>query len=212
MRRKGWDLPPGTELTIPHVVRIHNAVNEKGWNDVVEWEKMRGNDNPRLVRFMGRPDDLSPRAWFMSRVRMKKEPFDRHDWFVDQGGDEGREGHERRYVIDFYGGEEEGVVSDGLFSRLLSGSDDEKHIAATPLSKPPSMYLDVRPALDDTEAAYDRVAMFMKRVFPGIYEAVAPTPSRNSRTGRGGTKESILTSSTTATGMQSSPTSSSVAK
>lgn len=53
---------------------------------------------PKLYRFLGRPDDLSPKAWFKHRVLGYKRPFDRHDWYID------RCGQKVRYVIDFYGG------------------------------------------------------------------------------------------------------------
>jgi cytochrome c heme-lyase len=146
MKRKGWKLPPDTELTIPHVVQIHNAVNERGWREILQWENLRHNPNPRLVRFIGRPQDLSPRARIMSGLWLREAPFDRHDWFVDFG--DGTK--ERRYVIDFYNGKE-----DSSSSTSRNGL--------------PSMYLDVRPALDDIEAVKDRMEMFCKDAFPGIY-------------------------------------------
>ena len=43
LRRKGWR---PEESTIPDVVRIHNAVNERGWSEVRRWEALRGNDTP----------------------------------------------------------------------------------------------------------------------------------------------------------------------
>ena len=56
---------------------------------------------PTLKRFMGRPKDLSPRAWFFTKVLGTPPPFDRHDWTVD------RCGKEVRYVIDYYSGRPE---------------------------------------------------------------------------------------------------------
>lgn len=162
MKRKGWDLPPGIEKSIPHVVRIHNAVNERGWKEILEWERMRDpkNDNPRLVRFLGRPKDLSPRAMFYSSLWLRNEPFDRHDWFVDRGDGTG----ERRYVIDFYNGKE-----TTRSNKMAQSSQGNAGL--------PSMYLDVRPALDDFEAVQDRVKMFFKNAFPGIAELVMNTES-----------------------------------
>mmetsp|Transcript_4217 Transcript_4217/g.6051 ORF Transcript_4217/g.6051 Transcript_4217/m.6051 type:complete len:217 (+) Transcript_4217:190-840(+) len=59
MRRKGWE---ADETTIPTVVQIHNAVNERGWSEVQRWERdLHGNENPRLVKFMGQPNDTPPR-------------------------------------------------------------------------------------------------------------------------------------------------------
>ncbi|KAJ1616771.1 cytochrome c/c1 heme lyase-domain-containing protein [Pavlovales sp. CCMP2436] len=79
------------------VVAIHNNMNERTWNAVLEWEKRHANvcEYPTLARFMGRPDDLSAEA----RVRYwttGQLPFDRHDWFVN------RCGKEVRYIIDYY--------------------------------------------------------------------------------------------------------------
>ena len=167
MKKKGWDIPKGTELTIPQVVQIHNAVNERGWSEVLQWERIRvpqpidpsasNNTNdgvvgeePRLVRFIGRPKDLSPRARFYSMLWMRNEPFDRHDWYVDRG-----EGTQvRRYVIDFYNGKESSAASANAANAGNHGL--------------PSMFLDVRPALDDLDSVQDRFKMFWIDAFPGI--------------------------------------------
>jgi hypothetical protein len=64
---------------------------------VARWEALHREEcgSPTLLRFRGRPDELSPlarlRAWLGGPL-----PFDRHDWYVD------RCGREVRYVIDFY--------------------------------------------------------------------------------------------------------------
>jgi cytochrome c heme-lyase len=50
---------------------------------------------PRLVRFVGRPQDFSPKARLLNLLGYKL-PFDRHDWVVD------RQGTHVRYIIDFY--------------------------------------------------------------------------------------------------------------
>ena len=161
MKRKGWELPPDSELTVPHVIQIHNAVNERGWRHILEWETLRGNPNPQLVRFLGRPKDTSPRAFINTWLKMREAPFDRHDWYVVNGNDPER--NERRYVIDFYNGASSPSASEhsvmGSAIRPGSGRRDAR----------PSMYLDVRPALDDVEAVQDRVRMFVRDAFPGIY-------------------------------------------
>lgn len=49
------------------VVPIHNAVNEKAWEEVLMWEAGMGGEKcggPRLISFSGRPKDLTPKAWF----------------------------------------------------------------------------------------------------------------------------------------------------
>mmetsp|Transcript_13251 Transcript_13251/g.19788 ORF Transcript_13251/g.19788 Transcript_13251/m.19788 type:complete len:325 (-) Transcript_13251:232-1206(-) len=150
MRRKGWE---AHEETIPSVVRIHNAVNERGWSEIRRWENELHNcTNPRLVRFLGRPDDTSPKAWINTNLLFYRKPFDRHDWFVDRG--DGKE--PRRYVIDFYDG----------------GGGDSSDEAAKKSNGLPSMYLDVRPALDDSDAFVDRARMFFREAFPGIVSAL----------------------------------------
>ena len=59
------------------VVAIHNNMNENTWRQVLEWERLHlqeqreqgqgaADGTPRLSRFLGRPDELSPKAWFKS--------------------------------------------------------------------------------------------------------------------------------------------------
>jgi cytochrome c heme-lyase len=145
MRRKGWQ--GVDERTIPAVVRIHNFVNERGWKEVRQWEReLHGCDEPRLVRFLGRPQDLTPRAWVQTHV-FGNRPFDRHDWYVDRG--DGKD--PRRYVIDFYS-EETSLAPSA--QRTTEG---------------PRMYLDVRPALDSPDAVLDRMKMLIHDSFPGIF-------------------------------------------
>lgn len=96
MKRKGWT---PSEDDMPAVVAIHNAVNERAWREIQSWEALQGKSTscggPKLVRFRGRPKDISPKARFLNMLGYKL-PFDRHDWIVD------RCGTEVRYVIDFY--------------------------------------------------------------------------------------------------------------
>jgi cytochrome c heme-lyase len=160
MKRKGWQLPPGSEVTMPQVVQIHNAVNERGWSQIIQWERMRGNDEPKLVRFLGRPSDKSPRALWNEWILMKKAPFDRHDWYVVHGQNE--EIPERRYVIDFYNGKES---TSERGSNVMGASMDPTQME----NRPPSMFLDVRPALDDADAVRDRTKMFCKEALPGLF-------------------------------------------
>lgn len=154
--------------SIPSVLQIHNAVNERSWSQVCRWERdLHDNAAPTLVRFVGRPTDLSPKAWWNSRVCRTQEPFDRHDWFVEDVAG----GEPRRYVIDFYEGE--GKAGD-LAATLAS-----RNVPA----KPPSMYIDVRPALDSPSAAVDRMTMLAREALPGLagawdsYKASVPTKS-----------------------------------
>jgi cytochrome c heme-lyase len=203
MRRKGWS--GIDEGTIPFVVRIHNAVNERGWAHVRKWEEeLHDNPNPRLVRFLGRPKDTSPKAFLNTYLFWYNAPFDRHDWFIDRG--DGKE--PRRYVIDFYNGEEGGGSgSSGIVSSVLNrfrGKEEEQPAAlqqAEPV-RPPSMYLDVRPALDTPEAFSDRLQMFFIDGFPGIYAAF----KQSSGSSLGGQVAAASnTSNTTRTEEKSSP-------
>ncbi|KAK6539939.1 holocytochrome c synthase [Orbilia ellipsospora] len=92
---------------------------------------------PRLLRFQGRPGDMSPKAKMYGVLglvfpQFGSIPFDRHDWYVLRsipGNEEGKK-TEVRYVIDYYSGAE--------------GPDGE-----------PVFYLDVRPALDRPRAIFE---------------------------------------------------------
>ena len=53
---------------MPIVVPIHNAVNERVWEQVLQWEKEAGATGTRLVNFVGRPKEPSPRARWMSFI------------------------------------------------------------------------------------------------------------------------------------------------
>jgi cytochrome c heme-lyase len=80
--RKGWETP---ETEIETMVQIHNFLNEKAWEEVQKWESQvnkcvslaqldecvlthaLGSDREEkleLVRFKGRPGELSPKARF----------------------------------------------------------------------------------------------------------------------------------------------------
>ncbi|KAH8829581.1 cytochrome C1 heme lyase [Flagelloscypha sp. PMI_526] len=119
------------------IVPIHNAVNERAWSQILEWENGRGGERcggVRLVKFEGKPEERTPKAW--GRVLAGySAPFDRHDWIVD------RCGTRIRYVIDFYTG------------RPAPGTNQV------------SFYLDVRPALDSWEAMKIRTNMFWTRLW-----------------------------------------------
>jgi cytochrome c heme-lyase len=122
--RKGWT---PEEKDMSNVIAIHNAVNERCWQEVLKWERLHAGecDCPKLLRFRGRPRDYSPKARFLNFLGFKL-PFDRHDWVVD------RCGRDVRYVIDFYNAK-----------------------SADPRA-PVAMHLDARPALDSLGAAFDR--------------------------------------------------------
>lgn len=107
------------------VVHAHNSMNEITWQEVRMWELLHREEcsQPTLLRFLGRPDDLSPlariRSWFGGSL-----PFDRHDWYVD------RCGKEVRYVIDFY------------FDENKAGSPDAFETIVRPALDSPEAALD----------------------------------------------------------------------
>jgi cytochrome c heme-lyase len=97
MQRKGKD-PCVEDMDV--IVSIHNVVNEQTWQAVLCWERhFAPGEEPRLKRFLGRPEKLSPRAWMRTQLMGYARPFDRHDWYVSRS-----DGREVRYVIDFYSG------------------------------------------------------------------------------------------------------------
>lgn len=51
------------------IVPIHNAVNERCWEQVMQWEAKEGPlDQVKLISFKGRPQDRTPRAWFKTII------------------------------------------------------------------------------------------------------------------------------------------------
>lgn len=149
------------------VIRIHNNMNEKTWGKVMQWEQLRpshgeGKD-PKLLRFLGRPHDLSPKAVFKTWLGWPA-PFDRHDWYVDRGG------KEVRYVIDYYHDE-------------AGAGKDKTPQSKNDLTSVKSILLDVRPALDSMGAVVDRfVRMPMERLLgTNHFEPLPLLPSKESR-------------------------------
>ena len=130
MRRKGHDAIPSDMASI---VPIHNAVNERAWKEIRDWEAGRGSEKcggPALASFAGDSKALTPRARWNALLGYQA-PFDRHDWVVD------RCGQKIEYVIDFYAGKGDGG---------LAGQ-----------GKGVSFYLDVRPKLNSWEGAKMRL-------------------------------------------------------
>lgn len=95
------------EDAMDSVVYVHNFVNEQTWKYVLDWERMQGCNEPSLVRFHGRAEELSP----LARVKQLwlGRPFDRHDWFIDRCGKD-----TVRYIIDYY----DTPSDDGLDIRI----------------------------------------------------------------------------------------------
>lgn len=145
---------------VESMVEVHNFLNESCWYEVLDWEKpftAETHVEPKLLRFMGKPGVLSPRArmqYYLSYILpghfQRELPFDRHDWVILRGDpsstDKEYPGYRRvRYVLDFYG-----------------GPDDERGY--------PTFSVDVRPALDNVGNARDRfnhlTGNIRKKYFP----------------------------------------------
>lgn len=121
MKRKNYN--PQTE-DMKNIIPIHNAVNERAWKEIKQWETGRGSEKcggPKLVSFSGQATAMTPKARINS-ILGYQEPFDRHDWVID------RCGTQVDYVIDFYAGKDEGKSGKSL-----------------------NFYLDVRPKLNSFE-------------------------------------------------------------
>lgn len=138
-----------TELatSVASIIPIHNAVNERAWSDILNWESTapaldpgsKKCGGPRLYSFRGLGVDsqyLSPRARFNGLLGYQL-PFDRHDWVVERCG-----GRRVEYVIDFY---------QGKSGKGLAGSQNGKL----------SFYLDVRPKLNSLEGCKMRASRFL---------------------------------------------------
>jgi cytochrome c heme-lyase len=129
-----------TEDDMEMLVAIHNGTNERAWKMVLDWEKKyHACADPTLIRFQGKPHDLSPQARFKTMVMGYPQPFDRHDWFVD------RCGQQVRYVLDFYYDKSN---EDG---EMVITKNEEGFLV------PKRVIIDVRPALDSFENATDRL-------------------------------------------------------
>ena len=106
----------------------------------MQWEGAAGSQPKvtKLLRFLGRPDDLSPKA----RIKMlfgHPAPFDRHDWYIDREDGSG----EHRYVIDYYHDES-------------NVSEDKRPLHKADTKSMKSIFVEVRPALDSFSALADR--------------------------------------------------------
>jgi len=134
------------ESDMESVVALHNNMNEKTWAKVIEWEDVlnplgTNNGGSKLLKFMGRPSDLSPKARIKNILFSHPIPFDRHDWTVLRP-----DGEEVRYVIDYYYDESNASDEEGSGMPDLYDRDAVK-----------SILVDVRPALDSVSNLYGRI-------------------------------------------------------
>ena len=168
------------------VVPIHNAVNERVWQQVLEWERhalglKEGEDTGvKLVSFMGKPREMSPRARWKSLIGSVSEycsfyrehrssrdlgfdsytaPFDRHDWIIDRplpsssptSTSSEPSSTRVRYVIDFYTGRGANLLSQHLPPpQNAKEAEQDRQMQETPMPNL-AFYIDCRPALDGWE-------------------------------------------------------------
>jgi cytochrome c heme-lyase len=139
-----------SEEDMASVVALHNNMNEKTWAKVVEWERQTFGESatPKLLKFMGRPHDLSPKARFKHYVLGHPLPYDRHDWTVLR-----EDGRTVRYVIDYYYDESRARETEDSSMPQLHDHD------ATP-----SLLVDVRPALDGPEQFFARAVQMPYKI------------------------------------------------
>ncbi|OJJ44724.1 hypothetical protein ASPZODRAFT_71007 [Penicilliopsis zonata CBS 506.65] len=140
--------------SVASIIPIHNAVNERAWQQILEWEKNAPSSDPgsnkcggpKLYSFRGLgvdPQFMSPRAR-LNGLMGYQLPFDRHDWIVERCG-----GERVEYVIDFYQG------------KSSPSSNGPSGLAANAGPGKLSFYLDVRPKLNSIEGWRMRFNRFM---------------------------------------------------
>ena len=152
LNRKG-KIGDTKEAEMSVVVAIHNNMNESTWRKVREWERVVSleafsedthtpiddvdpSSGPKLLKFLGRPTDLSPKAYLKSLLGHPL-PFDRHDWTIQRP-----DSTTIRYVIDYYVDETKANEAEG------SGMVKKNDYGAIK-----SIMVDVRPALVDSSAS-----------------------------------------------------------
>lgn len=104
---------------------------------------------PRLVKFQGRPHDLTPKAWVNKYIFGNNNLFDRHDWVVQRNvlaTPNRLSTSESRYVIDYYYDESKG-----------RGDEQPTHLHDMDAVK--SIRIDARPAIDSFQSVLDRLKL-----------------------------------------------------
>lgn len=138
---------------VPHVVAVHNQMNEQTWHKILQWEAAIHGTDVRLLKFEGRPHDLSPKATLKHYLLGHPLPFDRHDWMVERG-----DGTVVRYVLDYYY-DDEGDTSllvdvrpaadtmDNIYQRVRMHFNDTSDFVPLPLSPSPTLQSQVGDSL-----------------------------------------------------------------
>lgn len=171
-RKHGYEASvPVQAADMDVIVTIHNMVNEQTWQTILRWEQYYhpSNGQPKLQRFLGRPECLTPKAAWRTYVLGYTRPFDRHDWYVERA-----DGTVARYVIDYYGGRP-------AWDTLPSNAKDDSRGRATSTAAPPSFFIDARPALDSWSSAYERIHCAAHRFIDYCNVLFSSSPSRGSK-------------------------------
>lgn len=127
-----WEKRFGGGLSRAWEICRRGEENAEETRRVLDWKANVEPINPTLIRFQGRPKEMTPKAamfqvmgWLYPAKFGTEPPFDRHDWYVARNVN-GKE-KQVRYVIDYYSGPPEPTGE-------------------------PVFFLDVRPALTPTGA------------------------------------------------------------
>ena len=112
---------------------------------------------PTLLRFEGKPRDISPKAYWYHYILGYSLPFDRHDWFVQRTN-----GDVVRYVIDFYNGKAKEILTIPSESKNTTNNNTNNDTTQQQqvIEAPVSIHLDVRPALDSVDALIVRLKKY----------------------------------------------------
>lgn len=143
VQRKGFTATQ--ERDVPAMVSIHNAVNERAWQEILAWERATtaaSCGGPKLVQFRGDASVVTPKARVLGFVGYAR-PFDTHFWTVDRCGEK------VEYVIDFYKGKQQQQQQQqrvGGGSTASGGVEEANRQGVAGKLEMPSFYLDVRPA------------------------------------------------------------------
>lgn len=146
------------------VVALHNDMNEKTWQKVMQWElatQPQNKESSKLLKFQGRPKDLSPKAWVKHNILGHPLPFDRHDWTVLRPN-----GTTVRYVMDYY------------YDESQEKEDEGSPSGENPLSSSSTLLVDVRPALDSVSSLWHRCAVMPFARHISHSTAFEPLPMR----------------------------------
>lgn len=67
------------------VVAVHNAINERAWKQIMEYESLHNKacPKPNLIRFNGISGVVTPKARLKTLLG-SVAPFDTHEWLVDR--------------------------------------------------------------------------------------------------------------------------------